>query len=83
MENKSAVKTFYEIYTPTARRYGLRLSAKFSRRENYVRIYSCATGKTVVKVEDEDEAGCFQRATEELKHWQQRKEEKRIRRKSS
>lgn len=75
MENKSAVKTFYEIYTPTARRYGLRLSAKFSRRENYVRIYSCATGKTVVKVEDE--AGCFQRATEELKHWQQRKEEKK------
>lgn len=76
MENKSAVKTFYEIYTPTARRYGLRLSAKFSRRENYVRIYSCATGKTVVKVEDEDEQECFRRAEEDLRHWQQRKEEK-------
>ena len=76
MENKSAIKVFYETYTPTARRYGLRLSAKFSRRENYVRIYSCATGKTVVKVEDEDEAGCFRRAEEDLRHWQQRKKKK-------
>ena len=83
MENKNTVKAFYDTYTPTARRYGLRLSAKFSRRENYVRIYSCATGKTVVKVEDEDEAGCFQRATEELKHWQQRKEEKKESKKSN
>lgn len=76
MENKSAVKIFYEIYTPTARRYGLRLSAKFSRRENYVRVYSHATGKTVVKVEDEDEQECFRRAEEDLRYWQQRKEEK-------
>lgn len=76
MENKSAVKAFYDTYTPTARRYGLRLSAKFSRRENYVKIYSCATGKTVVKVEDEDEAGCFQKAAAELQHWKNRKEEK-------
>lgn len=76
MENKSAVKAFYETYTPTACRYGLRLSAKFSRRENYVRVYSYATGKTVVKVEDEDEQECFRRAEEDLRHWQQRKEEK-------
>lgn len=76
MENKSAIKAFYETYTPTARRYGLRLSAKFSRRENYVRISACATGKTIVKVEDEDEQECFRRAAEDLQHWQQRKEEK-------
>ena len=77
MENKNTIKTFYEIYTQTARRYGLRLSAKFSRRENYVKIYSNTTGKTVVKVEDEDEQECFRRAEEDLRHWKQRKEEER------
>lgn len=82
-EYRAAVRQFYEIYRPIARKYGLRMSSHFSiYDDNWIKIFKGedTDRKQIIKSEEENDADCYNRATEALISWAKDKEERNARR---
>lgn len=60
-----AVRRFYEVYRPIARRHNLRLHSKFSMYDDgFIKIFQGEgqDKKQIIKVEEKDDALCNRRA---------------------
>lgn len=69
---RAAVRRFYDVYKPIAKRYKLAMASHFSVYDNgWIKIYmgEGTRRKQVVKVEEEDDADCYDRATDALISW--------------
>ena len=71
-EYAEAVRRFYEVYRPIARRHNLRLHSKFSLYDDgFIKIYQ--DKKQVIKVEGKDSTLCYRKATEAVISWEESK----------
>ena len=69
-----AVRRFYEVYRPIARRHNLRLHSKFSLYDDgFIKIYQGEglDKKRIIKVEEKDDILCYRKATEEVLDWEE------------
>lgn len=69
---RAAVRHFYDVYKPIAKRYNLTMASHFSVYDTgWIKIYmnKGERRKQVVKVEEEDDADCYNRATDALESW--------------
>lgn len=83
-EYAEAVRRFYEVYRPIGRRYNLRVHSSFSLyRPGFIKIYQGdgPDRKQIIKVKEDEDIECYEKATEELIRWEQsrRKENERYR----
>ena len=75
-----APRRFYEVYRPISRKHGLRLHIRFSlHHKGFIKIYQGEgqEKKQIIKVEEEDDVFCFEKATQDLLAWAKEKEESR------
>lgn len=78
-EYREAVSKFYEIYTPLAKAYNLRMHSRFSiYDEGLIEIYQYIgdkRGKQIVRTTEEDSTECYKRATEALESFKAKMDE--------
>lgn len=82
-EHRAAVRQFYEIYRPIARKYGLSMLSNFSIYDDgWIKIFKGegADRQQIIKSEEKNDADCYNRATEALISWAKSKEERNARR---
>lgn len=80
-EYAAAVRQFYDIYRPIARKYGLRMSSHTSIYDDgWIKIFKGegADRQQVIKVEEENDIDLYNRATEAVISWANSKKEKRM-----
>lgn len=78
MAYNSKIKNFFEVYTKLAKQYKLSYQMSFGLRKDVIKIYQGEgeSKKQVVKVETEDAAECWEKATQSLRGWVQGKQNK-------
>ena len=78
MAYNSKIKNFFEVYTKLAKRYKLSYQMSFGLHKDVIKIYQGEgkSKKQVVKVETEDAAECWEKATQSLRGWAQGKQNK-------
>lgn len=82
-EYAAAVRQFYDIYRPIARKYGLRMSSHTSIYDDgWIKIFKGegADRQQVIKVEEENDIDLYNRATEAVVSWANSKKERNARR---
>lgn len=82
-EYATAVRQFYDIYRPIARKYGLRMSSHTSIYDDgWIKIFKGegADRQQVIKVEEENDIDLYNRATEAVISWANSKKERNARR---
>lgn len=73
-EYAEAVRRFYEVYRPIARRHNLRLHSKFSLYDDgFIKIFQGEgqDKKQIIKVEEKDDALCYRRAMDAVIRWEE------------
>ncbi len=78
-EYTEAVREFYRVLGQSKKKHSLLVNTRMSSSQgNYVKIYKTREGmpkRLVIKVEEEDEALCFRKATQELITWSQNRQQ--------
>lgn len=79
----AAVRRFYDIYRPIARRYGLRMPSHTSIYDDgWIKIYKGegADRQQIIKVEEANDTDLYDRAREAVISWENSKKERNARR---
>lgn len=79
----AAVRQFYDIYRPTARKYGLRMSSHTSIYDDgWIRIYKGegADRQQIIKIEEANDTDLYDREREAVISWEKNKKERNERR---
>ena len=64
---------FFEIYARLAKRYELSYQMSFGAKKDVIRIFQGENKRQIVRVETDDAAECWEKATESLTGWEQGK----------
>lgn len=78
----AAVRQFYDIYRPIARKYGLRMSSHTSIYDDgWIKIYKGegADRQQIIKVEEANDTDLYDRAREAVISWENSKKERNAR----
>lgn len=74
----AAVRQFYDIYRPIARRYGLRMSSHTSIYDDgWIKIYKGegADRQQIIKIEEANDTDLYDRAREAVISWENSKKD--------
>lgn len=77
-EYAAVVKRFYAVYQPIGKKYKLRVSSRFQPgKKGFIRIYKGERRfrEMIIRVEEEDDITCYERAIDALEYWKKNREE--------